>query len=500
MVEEAAALSPACVRRASAMRERLLIFGIALVLRATAGALFFGSVDLVNSALNSIALSAGKTVALPYFPTINALIWLGGVLAAYTPLPLPLCLKLVPILFDSLMAVLIFDLVAPTAPRFANRAGLLYALNPIALLINSFHGQWDSIALFFLLLAFAVREVGEKRGASEFLFGAIFSCSLLIKPIALPFVLLLPRRKGEAAKLEWAAAAGAASVLLAALSVYAACRYSLIDLLIGITSYSAKGIQVFGLPFAPGLARLSIQGDRLAWLIPAMLALAVLYHRRKLAAIDAMLLFYLCTLATTGLSPQYLLWPVPLLLVSRRLGLAAIYTGVATLFLLFYYMNPWSSYFAFENLATFAPLRGLAWLLPPAFMAGQSLLPWVHALGNVVLPACAAILVCLVFRSRTESDTEGAWPIRKTAWYTSPVLIVGVAALALKVITAEQYVRTRLIEIWNAMPDYYALHIQWANGNRYFVGDFGSFSPFNLALLLAVLAAIWCTAAAANDR
>jgi len=485
--------------RASAWRTRLMIFAAALVLRLTAAALFFGSVDTINLVTNSIALAEGKTVALPYFPTVNALIWLGGVLAAYTPLPLSLCLKLVPILFDSLMAGLIFDLVARTAPRLALRAGLLYASSPVALLINGFHGQWDSIALFFLLLAWAVRAGDTTKPGKEFLFGVVFSISLLVKPIALPFLLLLLPRKGETARSGWAAAAGVSFAFLAAFTIYTACGYSVLDMWIGITSYSAKGVQVFGLPFAPVLAKLSVQSYRLVWVVPAMITLAVLYHRRRVTAIDAMLLFYLFTLATSGLSPQYLLWPIPLLLVSRRLSLAGAYTGISMLFLLFYYMNPWASYFPFENLAMFAPLRGLAWLLPPAVLAKRELLPWVHALGNVVFPACALIVAWLVFRARREPDLENQWPIRRTAWYAAPAFLVAAAILLLRVTIGGQHVRTRLLEIWKAIPDQYAMHVQSLKPSVIFVGDFGSFGLLNVVALLALLTAIWC-AAAATER
>jgi len=484
--------------RASAWRTRLPIFAGALILRLTAGALFFGSVDTINLITNSIALAQGKTVALPYFPTVNALIWLGGVLAAYTPLPFSLCMKLVPILFDSLLAVLIFDLVARTAPRVALRCGVLYALSPVALLIDSFHGQWDSIALFFLLLAFAVRA-GESTKGREFLFGVVFSISLLVKPIALPFLLLFPRRKRETATSPWAALAGLLFAFSVAFTIYAACGYSMLDMSIGIISYSAKGVQVFGLPFAPVLAKLSIQSYRLAWVIPAIVTLAVLYHRRRVTATDAMLLFYLFTLATSGLSPQYLLWPIPLLLVSRRLRLAAAYNAIAMLFLLFYYMNPWASYFPFENLAMFAPLRGLGWLLPPAAFATRELLPWVHALGNVVFPACSSIIAWLVFRSHREPQSETGWSARTTAWYAAPAGAIGLTILLLRAGVSEQYVRVRVLEIWKALPAQYAMHVQSMSPSAIFVGDFGSFGLLNVVLLLALLTTVWC-AAAATER
>jgi hypothetical protein len=289
-----------------------------------------------------------------------------------------------------------------------------------------------------------------------------------------------------------------ALTLSAAFGLYAAYGYSVSDTLIGITSYSAKGIQVFGLPFAPWLAKVSVQSYRLVWGLPAMIALAVLYHRSRVTATDAMLLFYLFILATTGLSPQYLLWPVPLLLVSQRLRLAAAYTAIAMLFLVPYYMNPWASYFAFENLAIFAPLRGLAWLLPPAVLAKPELLPWVLMLGNVVFPACALTIAWFVFEGRREPDPD-QWPIHRAAWYTAPAFLIGAAILVLKLTIDEQHVRTRLLEIWKAIPAQYAMHVQSVRGSVIFVGDFGNFGLLNVVVLLALLTTIWC-AAAATER
>ncbi len=478
----------------TAARARLLIFFSALVLRVTAGALFFGSVDLINSALNSMALAAGKTISLPYFPAIGAFLWFGGVLAAWSPLPLPLCLKLAPILFDSLLAVLIFDLTTRSAPRLAFRAGLLYAISPVALLVTSFHGQWDAIALFFLLLAFGVREPEDSANLREFSFGVLFGLGLLIKPIALPFVLLFPRRKFQAARAVWPAACGFALTLAAAFGISAAFGYSIEDMLIGVTSYSARGVQIFGLPFAPVLSHLPLQSLRLLWIIPAMLALAALYHRGKLTAIDAMLLFYLFALATAGISPQYLLWPIPFLLISARLRLAAIYTGVATLFLLLYYLNPWASYFAFENLATFAPLRGLGCLLPPAALAAPELLPWVHALGNVVFPVCALSLAFLVYRDRRalETSSRSGCSLRRTAQYLTPALAFGTIILIAKWTVHRQDLARSLSEIWKAIPAQYAIHVQSWSPAVLFVGDFGHFGAFNVIVLMALLAAIWC--------
>ena len=485
--------------KASAKRARLLILVTALVTRLTAGALFFGSVDLINSVNNSIALAQGKTIALPYFPMIGAFLWFGGALAAWSHLPLAFCLKLAPILFDSLLAVLVFDLASNLSVRVAWWAGILYATSPVALLITSFHGQWDAIALFFLLFAFGVREGRNSSDRREFCFGALFGISLLVKPIALPFLLLFPRRKPEGARSLWPALAGLLLTLAAAFSISTACGYSPAGILIGITSNGVKGVQVFGLPFAPVLANLPLQSLRLLWIIPAMVLLGAFYYRDRLTAMDAMLLFYLFTLATAGISPQYLLWPIPFLLITARLRLAGAYTGVATLFLLLYYMNPWASYFAFENLATFAPLRGLAWLLPPAALAKRELLPWVHAFGNLVFPACTLIIAVLVLRGRRnpafEPENQSGWPMRRTAAYLVPATLLGTIILTAKLTIQGQYLAPRLAETWKAIPAQYAMHVQSWSPAAIFIADFGQFAALNVLVLLAVLAAVWCAVA-----
>lgn len=509
-MNEPAVLDPksiqnASIQHGSTMRSRVVIFGIALAVRVIAGALFFGSVDLINSAVNSLALAQGKTILLPYFPAIEAFIWFGGVLAAWTPIPLPLCLKIVPILFDALMSVLIFDWVARRAPQLALRAGLLYAASPVALLITSFHGQWDAIALFFLLLAFAVRCGADAQPRRQFFFGALFGVSLLIKPIALPFLLLFPQSDFKSARPFWAAIGGLSLVLLSAFAIYAARGYPLPLVLMAIASNSAKGIQVLGLPFAPGLATFPLQGNRLVWLAPAMSVLAKLHYHGKLAATDAMLLFYLVALGTAGIAPQYLVWPIPLLLISTRLRLAAVYSAIATFFLLLYYMNPWASFFAFENLATFAPMRGFEWLLPPAALAAHELLPFVHALGNIVFPASALIIAFFVIRTRSaqlknsDRDRQSAWPVRRVLWYLAPGCVLCGTILAAKLAAFPEQLPSRLSAIYKMIPNQYALHVQSLSPAVVTI-DSGPSNVLNIVTLIAVLATMWCILAVRTDR
>ncbi len=482
---------------------RFLVFLTAFLLKVLAGAAFFGSVDLVNSVMNSLTLLAGSQVHLPYFPTINAFLWFGGIISVNFSVPLALSLKLIPILFDSLMAVLIYDFVRQSEPRLAMRAGLLYALSPLALLITSFQGQWDAIALFFLLLAFGLLEDGVRYSRREALFGALFGISLLIKPIGLPFLLLFPLRKQRGRWLiEWPAILSVASTLGIAFAVFASYGYSILDVLIGILAYSNKGVQTFGLPFA-----LLPHWHMRLWIVLPMAALAVLHHKRKLSAMDAALLFYLCCVATTGLSPQYLLWPLPFLLVTKRLRLAALYTATTTAFLLVYYANPWTSFFAFENLGVFAPLRSLSWLTPPAALEKREFLPIVHGLGNWLLPVCAIVVAAVVAKSAckqtpAESTAAGRACLSMNAagFYAAPIFLVLATILATRLTLHDGPIYARLAPIWAALPGDYGLSVRSLEPSVVLVRNSTGFAPLNVLVLLALFTMVWCVFSVAKVK
>jgi hypothetical protein len=397
-----------------------------------------------------------------------------------------------------LLAVLVYDLVRRHEPRLALRAGLLYALSPLALLITSFQGQWDAIALFFLLLAFGLLEDGMHDWRKEMVFGALFGISVLIKPIGLPFLLLFPsRRRHGKWFIEWPAILGLTIVLGIAFGVFGSYGYSTIDVLIEILAYSNKGVQTFGLPFALPLTHWHIR----LWIVIPMAVLAVRYHKRKLMAMDAMLLFYLCCLSTTGLSPQYLLWPLPLLLVTRRLRLAAFYTAIATAFLLLYYSNPWTSYYAFENLGVFAPLRSLSWLLPPAALEHRELLPIVHAFGNMAFPACAMVVAALVAKSALGGMAEErSWAVELRWWYAAPFFLVFATILVTRLTVHASDLQSRLTQIWNALPADYGLRIRSLDPTVVLVRDSAGFASLNVIVLLALFAAAWCVFCVADSN
>lgn len=170
----------------------IIIFSIAFILRVVVGFIFYGSID-VGAFISINEHTFNNTLVLhPFtiwcaFPVIPFYLWLCGLLTIKTSLPLAFCFKTIPILFDSMLAVLIYDFVKRLRPEHAVTCGFLYALCPIALLITCIHGQWDAMPIFFFLLALYFRESIEGSWLHYCIYGALFAFSFLLKPITLVF-------------------------------------------------------------------------------------------------------------------------------------------------------------------------------------------------------------------------------------------------------------------------------------------------------------------------
>lgn len=104
----------------------------------------------------------------PYLPM--QMYWIGFALYlnSLTAVPFVILIKLLPVLVDVLIAVLIYQ-----AGRYWQKSqaeallwGLLYALNPIAILVSAYHGQFDSIPVFFLMLSWMWWEFHKRTKLS----------------------------------------------------------------------------------------------------------------------------------------------------------------------------------------------------------------------------------------------------------------------------------------------------------------------------------------------
>lgn len=411
------------------MRDRLLIFAVALAVRAGVAWIFFGSVDTTNDFMNAARMFAGwdaTQIHVPYFPGLQLILWLGGVVAVYTPLPLTFGWKFFGVFFDAVLALLVYDYLAGDRRR-ALRSGLLYAFAPVPLLIASIHGQRDAASIAFLLLSFLL--LTKRSRAAAALAGAAFIMSIIVKPIAIPFLPLLfaaplALLRGERRDQALAIAGGALTTTLVYLAVAHASGGTItMEVVRRVFAYAEGGVQMFGLPFVIGR-----RFSRFIALLPLLLLIPA-YWKGLLSRERAVLIALAFIFGTAALSPQYLMWIVPLLLVCGHPRFAAVYSLIAGWFLVIHYHHPGPTGFNMENLGAFGPLRGAEWLAPSvAFLAANSFL-YVF-LSSFCLPiACLAFVVVQALRLKEKRADDYETPVK--AWSLAAPSIAGLALLAL---------------------------------------------------------------------
>lgn len=382
-------------------RDRAVVFLVALTVRGAVAWIFFGSVDLTNAMLYTAHLfdgAAPSSIPVPYLPgAYQLLIRLSGVLAMETAVPLAFAYKVFPLVFDAAIAALIADVRG-------RKTGLLYALAPVSVIITAIHTQWDAIALELLLFSLLI------VARWPVLAGAAFVLSVLVKPIAIPFVPLLLTKRS-------------AIGMAACASAYLVTMYALGDPLTwtsmkGVAYYATWGAQPFGLPVITGG-----QVNRLLALAPLLL-LVPLCWKGRITRLEAVTLFLAFIVASSGMSPQYLMWIVPFLLICGNRRYAALYSLAAGLFLLTYYRHTGPDGFNYENLGALAPLRPLSWLTPSITDT-----PLFTILGSAVIPlsALAFFVVQLLTAMRRAPAGETAPPV--SFWPTAVAMAVVIAAL-----------------------------------------------------------------------
>lgn len=261
-------------------------------------------------------------------------------LARHSGLSFAVLVKL-PVLAAEIGIVVLLARWGATRGGAARWAPWIYALNPVALLVSGFHGQFDSLALLMVLVAARASERGRHDAAALALAGGIALKSFPV--LAVPVLLL--RVTGAAARVRFVALALLpVAVLLIPYLVHDASA-------VGRELFGYGGVADFGWigawrglrwvsegALARGEAR--FQGS----LIPAakILFLAayaivvVKMARRELIA--ALLAVFVAFEAFYGaLSAQYLLWAIPFAVLRPDRWLA-IYTIFAALGLVGFYL------------------------------------------------------------------------------------------------------------------------------------------------------------------
>jgi hypothetical protein len=421
-------------------RDRAVIFTTAIVVRGVIGWIFFGSVDVTNALLNSYRLFLGMAlpeIPVPYLPGVHQLLLaISGILAFHTPLPVTFCYKLFPLLFDGVLAVLVYDFLLPDRRR-AFRSGLLYALCPVSIIITAIHTQWDAMAFAFFVLSFAL--VAKRSVPAWWLAGAAFVLSVLVKPVVIPFLpLLFPApwrifRRGEERKQTSALIGGMA----ACTGLYFSVLYAIGDpltpeVLSGILSYAERNVRLLGLPVLLGS-----DSNRLLTLLPLVL-LIPLHWKGLVTRSEAVAMTLAIIVAVGGIAPQYLIWIVPFLLISGKERYAALYNLFGGLFLVIYYHHPGLQGFNMENLGAYAPLQALSFLAPAA--TNMDIKTFLFAaLGSFAIPISALVFFIVEMRRIGRRAPAGepipplslAQLLTPAAIATGAIVVAGFIALGL---------------------------------------------------------------------
>lgn len=387
------------------MGQRAPVFAVALLVRCAIAFVFFGSVDVTNAILDAERLLRGalpSSLNVPYLPGVQGLIWAAALLS-FHGWPVTFFYKVFGCIFDSAIAAMLTD-------ARGSRAGWLYAFAPVPIFIVAIHGQWDSISLAFFIAGLLLLRrpgVGPAAGA-----GALYVLSVIVKPIALPFIVFFfPAPWLWGREVERKRVIAILAGITGCLGLYVLTLRALGDPLNyrtieHILDYAGGGVTYLGLPHALGIGQ-----NRMLLLLLPILILLSLYWKGRIGRETAILLGYTFILGTAGLSAQYLAWLVPFLLLRGHDRFLAIYSVLAGIYLTFFYTTPGIGAIRFENLAAMAPLRQLSWLTP-AFNQIEAK-TWASALvGNMLLPvSCLAFLTIIAWRRTPEPDADQPAPM-----------------------------------------------------------------------------------------
>jgi hypothetical protein len=291
---------------------------------------------------------------------------------------------------DIKIPILIADLLIVAALVLAGRAGRappaaawIYAAHPVSILVTGFHGQFDAIALLFVLLGLAAHRRGRRDVSALWLAAAIATKSFPV--LLVPFLALAGRESWRGALRYVALALAPVALLLVpfAIADLGALRRELLAYS-GIADFGWTGL-VRGItwlatgdlprsearfwPLASTMSKVLFLG---AW--TGLLA-AVHKGWLRLSPERACLAVLLCFQVFYGsLSAQYLLWVVPLgvLRPGRHLATHAL---AATAGLVGFYL------FLAPGVLVPGPLEGAA-----AQWAGRL---WVAGVGATLAASAA---------------------------------------------------------------------------------------------------------------
>ncbi|MGQ0604556.1 MAG: hypothetical protein ACT4QE_22985 [Anaerolineales bacterium] len=345
----------------SPLKMGLVLLGVALLVRLVP-TLFvpFGNFDIDSYSLVARALNEGRDVYTaaetarrhPYLPLQLYWLFAAGRFANLFAVPYASVVRVLPALADAAMAGVLFAAVwQQTADRMlAWRSGLVYALNPITVLVAAYHGQFDSIPMLLIFVAWWVytRPLTRRRWLNVSTSALLLGLAILNKSWPVVFLpLMLAHLPRWAERVVYLTLVGAVPVLGVGL-------YGLwintdpAQVIAAAMSYN-HGIGAGGYVFIVRLgyelglwpvAAFAWFFEYGRWLTLGALAIVFWGWARREAPLTGLLLLLLTFFALGhAFATQYLAWLIPFAIWSRhwqwlrRYLLAALAYSVAIYFL-----------------------------------------------------------------------------------------------------------------------------------------------------------------------
>ncbi len=359
------------------------------------------------------AASLGRHPYLPFQMFI-----MGGMalLSRLTGLPYVVAIKLPAIAADvALTGFIYYTLTRQGARReTAVTLALLYALNPVSLVVSAYHGQFEAVTLLLLVVSWLLWHFGRRAHGSAVILGlAILNKTWPI--ILLPVMLL--RGRNNRSRLIYGVLAVGVPVLATGLYLLATSAAPQTMLGRALTHRGVPGYWGPSAVLAPlGRSVPTAQAlfDALVairnWLLVAAVLLA-LWRTRHQSALVAMLAVIVSVMAVTvGFGNQWLLWPLPFALLARQERAARWYSLTAALMMVTHFFGP----------------AVLTWL----DVAPNAWFDWLYRLS--ALP-CWAVVVVWAWRllRPTEAGPPAPVVVRRGAIWLAALGLVAVALLAL---------------------------------------------------------------------
>lgn len=254
----------------------------------------------------------------------------------------PFWLRLPAILADVGSLGILCRILAPRFHEPSIRWSILFvAISPALILISGFHGNTDSVAIFFVLLSISLTQ----KGTNDWAAGAAFGLGLCIKifPVIVIPVMLFYRRDYRQ-RLAFLAVTGIVMVL-GSIPFFFQAPADTIRKVFGYRSYYGHWGLSYFIDWKQPIAWLNSDFREYGtWLLLALIA-AVSYwmnrsSRRPSLFSQTAIVFFLFLAGASGFGVQYLAWLVPFTVASGALPAAAFLVTSGAFLLLVY--NFWS--------------------------------------------------------------------------------------------------------------------------------------------------------------